>query len=143
MNPTNILIGLIMVVYVVSSKAQASKNIHQLIDFEDKKKELRTLNLHVHGKNIEVIKVGGSRVQVKTRVSISLDNLHFLNYLMEETERYKLASIPNGGEGSVNIEAKSNKAIVIQGKTCTESISYVFYVPRYIKNVQIHNLDTD
>ncbi|MCP4439771.1 MAG: hypothetical protein GY810_12575 [Aureispira sp.] len=136
------LIGLMIAIFSLSANAQASKNTHQVIALGDTAKEIKTLNIHIYGKEIKVIKVGGSRVQVKTRVSISLNNLPFLNYLME-SGRYKLESIPNGGDSSISIQAKFNKDIVIQEEPCSENISYVFYVPEYIENVQIHNLDPE
>ncbi|MCP4438021.1 MAG: hypothetical protein GY810_03680 [Aureispira sp.] len=141
MKLSTLLIGFLIVLCNLQLEAQASKNVHQLIALGDDEKELRTLNLHVHGDDVEVIKIRGTRVQAKTRVSISFDNLPFLNYLMDNG-RYELESIPSGGESSINIEAKFNNDIVIRGEHCSETISYVFYVPEYIENVQIHNLDS-
>lgn len=136
------LIGVIIVLSFVQLKAQASKNVHQLIALEDINKELRTLNIHVYGEDVEIIKVRGTRVQVKTRVQISFNNLPFLNYLTE-SGRYHLESIPNDGETTRNIEAKSKNVLVIRGETCSEAISYIFYVPEYIEDVRVYNLDTN
>jgi len=137
-----LIIGFILVLYSMQSNAQVSKNVHQLIALEDDKRELRTLNIHVHGADVEIVKIRGTRVQAKTKISISLNNLPFLDYLTKN-ERYKLESIPNDGQSTANIEAKLNKELVIRGEICTEDMSYVFYVPDYIENVRIHNMDSD
>lgn len=136
------LLGLVLVLFAVQSKAQASKNVHQIIALEDDEKALKTLNIYVYGEKVEIIKIRGTRVQAKTRISIGLNNLPFLNYLADN-KRYQLESIPNDGETARNIEAKAKNNLVVRGENYTEDISYVFYVPEYIENIRIYNIDTN
>lgn len=126
------LIAVFLLLGIGSTHAQIQKVIHQMHPLST---SCQIINLEIENPKLEVHYTSGSRIMIETHVKLKHSNPSIIDFMVKHG-RYDLSfeDHENGKELFIQ-EKKQLPEVKLKGKVLEESISYVIYIPRSIKQV--------
>ena len=122
--------------------AQASKIIHQSMTLDG----AQTININVVGAKVEVKPSQGHRLMIETKIEIGVPSPRLLDFIVNQG-RYNLVKEIDLATNELTVSSKkTNNILMVNGKECMETLSYIFYVPEAVKfanNSTIQDLSTE
>ncbi len=129
------IITLFFVMCSCCAWAQIKQTLHRTFVADD----VTQLQLNLGSSNIEIRETKGSRVVVEMTVAADVPNEAMMNFLVEQ-KRYELEQELNLQSGTLTLSSKKNlNVLMVKGKECVESVSYVIYLPTKIKHAGVES----